>query len=59
MEDKCCKNCRFLERDDERRGGECRRYAPRPIVSEPGHGDALWPLVDAREWCGEFEESGD
>ena len=43
--------------------GACRRYAPRgawPLRGENTADDEvtdsyLWPMVDATDWCGEFE----
>lgn len=46
--------------------GECRRYPPSPLcVSILPHaitGEALrqrWPLVQAHDWCGEWEKEGE
>jgi hypothetical protein len=63
----CCSNCRFFNTDD-RVGGECRRYAPKPITiveTENQHDNALlfwptyaqpvWPFVSEEDSCGEFQ----
>lgn len=35
--------------------GHCRRFPPTKHVSGAyGHPGTPWPLVDMREWCGEF-----
>jgi hypothetical protein len=47
--------------DEERREqGECRRYAPKPCLTESSLSAALitnWPATFSREWCGEYEET--
>lgn len=66
-----CYNCRFFQPDEV----ECRRHAPRARVEadlkrdekvffaeesdDPGWNKAAWPFVDARDWCGEFDRSGE
>lgn len=42
-----CDNCRFYEGGTEK--GACQRYPPRP----GGHDE--WPVVSAKEWCGEWQ----
>ncbi|WP_375455729.1 hypothetical protein [uncultured Methylobacterium sp.] len=46
-----CTNCRFYAAANSE-AGECRRFAP-------DHGDdtrlAIWPLLAAGDWCGEFD----
>ena len=34
--------------------GECRRYAPRPAISNSVHMLAGWPVTNSGDWCGEF-----
>lgn len=37
--------------------GACHRHAPTP-VAESGYGNmpvGKWPLVQSRDWCGEFK----
>jgi hypothetical protein len=48
-----CECCVFY---DAREGGVCRRRAPRPLISprEEVFVTAWWPLVDRKDWCGEF-----
>jgi hypothetical protein len=36
-------------------GGECRRRPPTVFWTELGR-DSLWPRVEDRDWCGEFED---
>lgn len=66
-----CKTCRWwkltVERDDyddnptEVNGafGNCRRYAPRPIIydelaNEDAPNDVKWPLVSEFDFCGDY-----
>jgi len=56
--DETCRHCRFF--DDYETTGVCRRYAPRPrLVTEDESVDkvdfALWPAVQASDFCGEWE----
>lgn len=65
--DKTCGTCRCwlgpLSFDGER--GACRRYPPMPITSEfawrgatymeADRADAVWPLTNADDWCGEHQ----
>lgn len=53
-----CANCEFYVPTN--RGffpaGQCRRYPP----STRGHSaDAVWPLVEPVQWCGEYREKDD
>lgn len=56
-----CETCRFwryLRETEPHVGiGECRRYAPRPIVVEPRNKGAypLWPLTMFDDACGEHQ----
>ena len=34
--------------------GQCRRYAPRPRTSTD---QVVWPITEAHEYCGEFEDA--
>lgn len=39
--------------------GECRRYPPKMAVDEEsGENDAIWPMLQAYHWCGEFADAG-
>ena len=41
--------------------GYCKRHAPTP-ANEGGYKDrpvGKWPLVQARDWCGDFERATD
>lgn len=79
-----CKECKFWEESgeysegeydeqydfpsDKFRRGECRRYAPSPIVTESidndgiweahynATRDVMWPHTRNYQWCGEFKE---
>lgn len=47
-----CERCRFFDNGGELEfEGYCRRNPP--LAAPEGH--AFWPLVDAIDWCGEFE----
>lgn len=56
-----CRDCVYVERiarpEEEY---TCHRRAPRPRYGDPvveaerPIGIAVWPLVDADDWCGEF-----
>lgn len=51
-----CGNCKF-QRITKDRVGVCAKYAPRPsIYSEYSYFSPSWPVVDDKDWCGEFEE---
>jgi hypothetical protein len=59
-----CQTCRFYEPqvDDDGETGQCRRYAPKPLVSRGVDGfteqaEAYWPIVLCDEWCGEWQFS--
>ena len=67
-----CGNCRFFEPgatepdEDGDLLGQCRRTAPRAITFSTGGQPhdytapvAYWPIVEAKEWCGEHEDGGD
>lgn len=53
MRERRCEHCEWW--DD---GGNCRRYAPRPVL----HRDvtesraAIWPNTAFEDYCGEFQE---
>ncbi len=70
MKGATCAGCRYCADGADGEGqGECRRHAPRPLMSgqlSPASGllyDAperdvyvtQWPSVHYAEWCGEFE----
>ena len=59
-----CKNCKWwhelCKNLPKEYFGQCRKYAPRKIVAGCGVGenpeyDNSWAVIDADEWCGEFE----
>lgn len=63
MSERICLYCAFYKDDDVRaQTGECRRYAPRPILydcardtSGPHDGyDVQWPRVIEEDFCGDF-----
>ncbi len=60
MAEQICKNCRFFTwmPDYTNPAGECRRHAPRP-TSATLNAVSHFPVVDHREWCGEFEPKRD
>ena len=60
-----CLNCRFWDAWPDAQVGYCRRYAPKPlplvlVLDDDGsdRAEAMWPITDADEWCGEFEKDG-
>lgn len=56
MDDTYCANCIYWAGHDGDDAGECRRHSPRP---RPAEEVAYWPIVEADDWCGEWEEGGD
>jgi hypothetical protein len=54
-----CSNCRFFfafeGSPDESSIGMCKRYAPRPSMSDKttDSPEVIWPEVDGDDWCGE------
>ena len=58
-----CQTCKHWVREHGSDSGDCRRRSPRLIVAqfqttEDGDtpdADAIWPIVDATDWCGEWE----
>lgn len=68
MAERFCADCQFFQPGaDNPQVGECRRHAPSPVQFgqlnvqllrhdiHENEADAVWPLVDASEWCGEWE----
>lgn len=63
----CCSSCTYsvlLVEEDENTGKEehtyeCHRYAPHPLVFEPGvsvrQRYATWPIVNDLDSCGDWE----
>lgn len=58
-----CSDCRFfspvenIHAHDDTARGECKRHPPTIIH---GTGDVgTWPIIEATEWCGEFELAPD
>lgn len=55
-----CGQCFFFEAvGDKREAGACHRYPPRTVVFPDENGEtdikgAVWPLIPAAQWCGEF-----
>lgn len=54
----CCRTCRFWSlmplEDSERDYGVCRRSPPQFV--EAGVLNGAFPLIEATEWCGEYQE---
>jgi len=44
-----CQTCAFFHGEKS----QCRRYAPQP-KAEGGTQTAVWPIVVATDWCGEY-----
>lgn len=56
IDDLECSNCRYFEEIIDRKGGLCRRHAPRPTVPRSPSAsvsEVCWPVVDADDYCGE------
>ena len=56
VNEKVCGSCGFydLEKVSSKKGdsiGVCRFSPPKPSVDDKG---ALWPIVNATDWCGKF-----
>lgn len=52
-DDRCSACAFFLAYEND--VGECRRYAPRPIVTiDPDAQAIVWPGVMGCDWCGEW-----
>lgn len=49
-----CEDCFFYQREQDW-AGECRRHAPRPQLDCE---IAVWPIVKADDWCGEYDWRG-
>lgn len=64
MSDEQCEHCRFwsyVEGKDER---PCRRFPPAPVPGADeldlyNPGGFVFPVVQANEWCGEFQRRDD
>lgn len=56
-----CYGCLFFrptkdKEDPKAAEGECRRLAPRPATELLAHARARWPIVGARDWCGQWRD---
>ncbi len=52
-----CEKCRWWDIVQEK-DGHCRRYAIKPYIPNPEglcSDEALWPITQHDDWCGEFE----
>jgi len=49
-----CGTCLFYKPEKDPAFGECRREPPHPIDEK---GNAVWPGVDDRGWCGEWSRT--
>ncbi len=49
-----CVSCAFFHAEPKDELGFCRRYPPSLIALEDGDYDCMYPIVDRKEWCGEF-----
>ena len=38
--------------------GYCRCHSPKHAVDDEGEETALWPFVQGRDWCGEYQGIG-
>lgn len=61
LEGKRCQQCAYGRPSVRSMGGGvayevyvCKRYAPRPVHVEAGEWE--WPMVDATDWCGEWQD---
>lgn len=58
--DKKCSDCRYVEKIGSTY--QCRYNPPQPVLvavvrdlDDSGHALAIWPIVEADEWCGKYE----
>jgi len=52
-----CENCKFWNPTGYNRKGECRRHAPKMVVSTLDNNYVPdWWETDKEDWCGEFEK---
>ena len=55
MDKQCCGTCQFfLHSESVENEGTCRRHAPTINHDPQNHG--VWPVINIREWCGEWEQ---
>lgn len=54
MEERC-ENCRYAKLLGHIERLICRRYPPSIRVEGRSHDSYYFPIVNADEWCGEFE----
>lgn len=52
-----CKSCAwFHDFEETNQGGECHRYAPRPILDTLHSEVQFWPQVHQDDWCAEHSD---
>lgn len=57
-----CERCLFWQKDESiggaagPGGGQCRRYAPRPVRGGPYL--VSWPLTHKADWCAQGQTTG-
>jgi hypothetical protein len=62
MRNAFCADCKYYDETVPNQIGECRRYAPRPIMRIKDvdiDGMREWPSVISDDWCGEHEVQND
>lgn len=56
-----CKACKFYQGEAREYAGFCRRYPPKqfiePEATEENSAIFSFPIVDEKDWCGEFKPS--
>lgn len=48
-----CDQCMYFLQELDERYGECRRYAPRTVLTID-QTETWWPVVKDEDWCGEY-----
>jgi hypothetical protein len=49
-----CKDCRWAQPAPRPGSFQCRRWPP--VVLQARHGEAVFPIVNADDYCGEFQQ---
>ena len=55
-DDMVCKFCIFWKSHSKLvETGTCRFSAPKVEISEESSYDAVWPITESKDWCGDFQ----
>jgi len=49
-----CANCRWATPNARPNSFKCRRWPP--VVNQSRPGEAIFPICEADDWCGEFSQ---